>query len=72
MKEKFFAFLKKHRVYKKWLKYTYDSSDEWLDDKNRAEKFIIQSFYWVKTNEGFDFWSYLNDSWLKELKKDPS
>lgn len=81
MKEKFFAFLKKHKVYKKWLKYTFKhrSDMESFFSDNNATSFLSSAFSWANANElnGYNqkdhiFWYNLNRVWLKELEKDPS
>lgn len=81
MKEKFFAFLKKHKAYKKWLKYLLKGRNDvefFLHDDN-TRSFLSGAFPWAIANElneynqkDRDFWSHLNRLWLKELEKDPS
>lgn len=81
MKEKFFAFLKKHKVYRKWLKYISKGGNDvesFLCEDN-ARSFLFGAFPWATANElkecnqkDHNFWSNLNRLWLKELEKDPS
>ncbi|MFA6325426.1 MAG: hypothetical protein WCX46_04340 [Candidatus Paceibacterota bacterium] len=81
MKEKFFAFLKKHKAYKKWLKcFLRDKNDIkfFLCDDN-IRSFLSGAFTWATANELNEYnqkdhnsWSHLNQLWLKELEKDPS
>lgn len=72
MKEKFIAFLKKHKCYRKWCKYT-DQPDDFLDRYlEYPQHFIEQSFVWLRTSEDHTYWSRINDLWLKEtLEKLP-
>ena len=37
-------------------------------DRNDAENWISCAFYWDKSQEGFAYWSVLDDEWQEVIK----
>lgn len=76
MKEKFIAFLKKRRVYKRFIANCKNLSfDELIEDnikENSPKSIIGGGFIWSDSFEDHKYWDNINRSWLKELEKDPS
>ena len=71
MKKQFFEFLKKNRVYRKWVeKYKGNHAIKyniWLS-QTPPKIFISGAFTWDKQIEGYKYWSDLHEKWLTEIK----
>lgn len=81
IKEKFFAFLKKYKCYRKWLKYTIIRGHNIEDFLHTVgpRSYLYSAFVFADVNgngkdsmEDHDYWNKIHDLWLKELEKDPS
>jgi hypothetical protein len=75
MKEEFFTFLKKHKCYRKWLKYTDDPKDFLDRYSKKPGKFLVRSFTWNMANEqkiynqeDHNYWERINNLWTEYLK----
>jgi len=67
MWEEFIVFLKKHRVYKKYMSNLRESGQtvEYMKAAP-AVGLISWAFVWRKTPEGHEFWEGLDDIWCKD------
>lgn len=73
----FKQFLKSRRAWSKWVRnkkslINEHESKSFMRNIHQPEKLIIRPFPWIKTPEGHEFWSDLNDQWqnrLTELEK---
>lgn len=67
MWEEFIVFLKKHRVYKKYMSNLKESGRTVKTIKEIGAVGLISSaFVWRKTPEGHEFWRNLDDIWGKD------
>ena len=73
MKEKFINFLKKKRLYKRFMKNMEPeiieeviSRTEYANKKGINSTPIQAAFLWGKTEEGTEFWGQVNSDWIKE------
>ena len=79
MKDKFLAFLKKHRAYRRWKNNMiansryYNTIDEYFKGDHTSNNYISIAFVWSDTKEGFYYWAKISNKWrkiLNENKKD--
>ena len=72
-RRRFFAFLKEHDAYDKWLYYLrkrHPSNDIWWWNdfyqtlyEDRCLRAINYAFNWTDTKEGYDFWLKIQKEW---------
>lgn len=67
MWEEFIVFLRKHRVYKKYMSNLKEGGQTVEDMKATGAAGLINgAFVWRKTPEGHEFWRNLDDIWCKD------
>jgi len=72
MKKEFIRFLKKKRMYSKFIKnYKKRGSQYDIQDVvfNPPCKYIIRAFEWGETPEGLQFWWDVETEWLEIIQK---
>ena len=70
--EEFKAFLKKHRITSAFSKNLKEFKSKTLNKfikEVSPNSFITGAFTWVKTEQGHEYWSKLNQEWFKLLKQ---
>lgn len=65
--EKLVAFLKKHKAFKSWLKYTKENQELnpfllYLEDNSSSA--FSKAFIWADTVQGYHYWRELSDEWI--------
>ena len=83
--KRFYKFLKEENILEKYISnFTHIDSVEWRIERHEYETFalyfnerfdrrfpglILFSFNWECSNEGYDFWSDIDEKWETEFKK---
>ena len=71
--ERFIKFLKDEMVYQRY-RYNRLSAEKFkvseymLFENLFHDEFLSGSFVWLKTSEGHEFWSDIDDKWLRALR----
>lgn len=70
MKEKFIAFLKKHKAYRRFnVALGSETIDQCIARCDSVDSnYIGGAFIWEDTNEGHDYWGKLSKLWSEECK----
>lgn len=66
-KKIFLLFLKENNIYNKYkyqLRVRGNTIDEFLDKCDKPMSFLAESFNWVNTPQGYDFWREINRKWI--------
>ena len=69
--QEFFRWLKENGIFQLWIKNRTLSKKYWrrLNRISERQKFISGAFPWMRTNEGYDFWTYVHYLWLAHENK---
>ena len=66
----FLRFLKEKKIYNKWRHNVIAKHSLYFNLYSRDPfNVLLSSFYWVDTEEGWNFWDEINDKWCKTYKK---
>ena len=63
----FLYFLKENNIYNKYkyeLRVRGNTIDGFLDKCDKPMSFLAESFNWVNTPQGYDFWREINRKWI--------
>lgn len=75
MKEEFYAFLKKHKCYREWLKYTERNKIMDIFENEKPEDYLWMAFTWAEANDlseynqkDHNYWGNIKDLWAEHLE----